>query len=263
VIHAGDVIDSGDKSGKNWTSMQKTEWNAFETDFGIESGQGRLNYPTFEVHGNHDGPHGKGVAIDGMISRNRRRPGLAGISQNGLHCSWDWGAVHFINLGIVVGQTAKVEQRRRYAPMNSLDFLIRDLQQHVGDSNRPVFLNHHIDLARYCRPCDADDVDNLNREWNPCDVQAFYDAIDQYNVIAIAHGHTHVRNVMTWNGETTRADSGFSVFNVDNSSHFGGAKQACFYFEVRSAEMLVRELTTGDGWESYSWTPQVWTRPLS
>ena len=146
--------------------------------------------------------------------------------------------------------------------MESLDFLIADLEKQVGDSGRPVVITHHIDLARYSRPCEATDPDNLNREWHPCDVHGFYNAIREYNVIAILYGHTHARNVLTWDGSSTRADEGVSVFNVDNSSHFHSDNQAFLYFEIGREELLVRECATTDGWQNYQWTPQFWKRPL-
>ena len=263
VIHAGDLIDSGDKHGPVWEAMQQTEWAAFAGDFSIDGKEGRLQYPTFEVHGNHDGPQGKGIAIDGILARNQRRAGLTGISSNGLHYSWDWGPIHFLNLGIVVGQVPDVPQRRRYDPLESLDFLVTDLNQHVNDHDRPIIITHHIDLARYNQPCDAHDPRNLNQEWHPCDVRGFYDAIRPYNVIAILHGHTHARNVLTWNGDSTAAKQGISVFNVDNASHFHTDKQAFMYFEISRRELLVRECSTTDGWQSHQWTPQVWKRPVN
>ena len=257
-----DLIDSGDKNGKIWEKMQATEWKAFTADFGVDGKNGRLSFPVFEVHGNHDGPHGRGLAVEGIVQRNKDRVGLSGLSENGLHCSWDWGPVHFLNLGIVVGQVPEVRQRRRYAPMDSLEFLIADLNQRVGDSDRPVIISHHIDLARYTTACDADDPANQHREWHPCDVRGFFNAIHQYNVIAILHGHTHVRNVLSWDGKSTRSDKGVSVFNVDNSSHFQGEHQAFLYFEIGPEEMLVRECATKDGWQSHFWTPQVWKRSV-
>lgn len=260
VIHAGDLIDSGDKNGRILELMQATEWNAYTADFGIDGQSGRLKYPTYEVHGNHDGPHGKGIAIDGLIARNKQRQGLSGLSDNGLHCSWDWGPVHFVNLGIVVGQVPEVTQRRRYAPMGSLEFLITDLREHVGDSGRPVVLTHHIDVARYAVACTADDPKNLSREWHPCDVQAYHKTIHSYNVIAILYGHTHARNIFAWDGSSAPATDGVSVFNVDNSAHFHSENQAFLYFEINRTEMVIRECSTRDAWQSYFWTPQTWKR---
>lgn len=81
-------------------------------------------------------------------------------------------------------------------------------------------------------------------------------------IAAILHGHTHVRNVFRWDGSNKAAAEGVPVFNVDNSSHFGGGQQAFFYFEIRDDGLIVREYQTRDAWESGSWTPQTWTAPI-
>lgn len=263
VINGGDLIDSGDKQGTKFEAMQVTEWEAYTADFGIDGTDGILQYPVFEVHGNHDSPDGRGYAIDGIIARNRRRKGLTGVSENGLHCSWDWGGIQFLNLGIVVGSVSDRTQRRRYAPMESLEFLQADLEQHVGTSGRPVVITHHIDIARYSLPCNETDETNMNHEWHPCDVRGYYEAIQASNVVAILHGHTHVRNTLFWDGESTRVDQGLAIFNADNASHFSGGKQAFFYFELDWRELVVRECFTADFWRSYQWTPQVWRRSMN
>lgn len=261
VIHGGDVIDSGDKNGAVFEKMQATEWKAYCDDYGITGSDGKLKYPIYEVHGNHDGPQGKGIAIDGISKRNQTRAqnGMGKVSPSGLQFSWNWGDFHFVNLGIVVGQQTKEIQRRRYAPMGSLDFLIEDLSEEVGNSGRPVILTHHIDVARYSTECSEANEANLNREWHPCDVRSFHEAIKPYNVIALLYGHTHVRNLFRWNGTPERTEQGIPVFNVDNSSHFSGPQQAFMYFELGSKQLTVRECATKDGWQSYFWTPQAWT----
>ncbi len=261
VIHAGDIIDTGDKRGAVQEQMQQTEWEHYTAEFGLTGAEGRLRYPVFEVHGNHDSPGGDGLVVEGLRERVRRRKVL-GRSANDLHYSWDWGPVHFINLGIVVGQDREVAQRRRYNPLESLDFLIGDLQQHVADSGKPVVITHHVDVLRYSQPCDPQNEKNLGLEWNPCDVRAYYEAIRNYNVAAIIYGHTHVRNILPWNGTAERADAGITLLNVDNSSHFSGPNQAFFYVEIDSRELLVRECLTKDGWETSNWTPQVWRSSL-
>lgn len=67
--HAGDVIDTGDKTGKVQSEMQRTEMAAFEKTMGLTGADGDLDFPVYEVHGNHDGPGGKGHAIDRIIER--------------------------------------------------------------------------------------------------------------------------------------------------------------------------------------------------
>lgn len=177
VLHGGDVIDTGDKSGKVQEVMQRTEMAAFEKTMGLSGRDGDLDFPIYEVHGNHDGPGGKGHAIDRIIERNKTRPGVTHVSSNGLHYSWDVGDVHFVNLGIVVGSVPGIARRRRYAPMESLDFLVKDLKEKVGASGRPVIITHHIDIARYTVPV-PDDAPFSDKEWDPADVGGFHAALE-------------------------------------------------------------------------------------
>ena len=233
----------------------------FRSDYGLTGREGRLKYPVYEVHGNHDSPNGEGIAIDGLIERTKRRE-VASRSANGLHYSWDWGPLHCINLGIVVGENRDGQQRRRYNPMESLEFLIGDLQQHAAKPGRPVLITHHIDVLRYSKDCNATDPGNLNLEWHPCDVRKYYETIRNYNVLAILYGHTHVRNVQHWDGTPQKAESGIPALNIDNSSHFSGGNQAFFYIEISNKELLVRECATKDSWASSFWTPTVWRFPI-
>lgn len=258
MIHAGDCIDTGDQAN---VKMQETEWAGFASAFGLTGKDGRLRMPTYEVHGNHDGPQGKGFAIRQIIERNKTRPGVNHISPNGLHYSWDWGHVHFVNLGIVVGQAADVKRKRRYDPLGSLDFLIADLKDKVGASGRPIVITHHVDMLRYAQPLPIDDKKAEGMEWDPADVRAFYDALRGYNVAAILYGHTHARNVFKWNGTAKGAQAGIPVFNVDKSSHYGSKQQAFFYIEVRDKTVRAREYRTTDVWQTGSWSPLSWTAP--
>jgi predicted phosphodiesterase len=262
LIHAGDLIDTGDKTGPTQSKMQQTEWASFKETYGLTGKDGRLNFPVYEVHGNHDGPQGDGLPVKGIIERNKQRPGLVNVSENGLHYSWDWGPIHFVNLGIVVGAVPEVKRRRRYNDLGSLPFLIADLAAHVGSSNRPVVLTHHIDIARYSTQPDPTGP-ATSKEWDPCDVHAYYEALKPYHVLAILFGHTHVRDLYKWQGTEKKHDfqktaSGHAIFNVDNSAHFASDKQAMLYFHYHNQELSVREISTADRWQNITWTPQVW-----
>ena len=273
VIHAGDVIDTGDKQGKLQDAMQRTEIAAFERTMGLTGEDGGLDYPVYEVHGNHDGPAGKGPAIERIIERNKTRPRVDYLSPNGLHYAWDVGDVRFVNLGIVVGSVSGIERRRRYAPLESLDFLVTDLREKVGDSGRPVVITHHVDIARYTTPVPAD-APFADKEWDPADVGGFFSALREFNVAAVFYGHTHARQVWRWDGQACRpagetlaedAASGdgpreIDVFNVDNSSHFAGSAQAVFYVELGPDGLVVREYATKDVWQTGVWSPLVWRR---
>jgi hypothetical protein len=273
VLHAGDIIDTGDKTGVLQSEMQRTETAAFERLLGLTGRDGSLDFPIYEVHGNHDGPAGKGVAIDRIIDRNKTRPGVRHVSANGLHYSWDVGDVHFVNLGIVVGTVPGIHRRRRYAPLDSLDFLVKDLATQVGRSGRPVFITHHVDIARYTKPV-ADDAPFASQEWDPADVGGFHRALAGYTIAGIFYGHTHARAIWRWDGsrchpaaerlpaERAEAPSGpaFDVFNVDNASHFAGGQQAIFYAEHGPAGLTLREYTTTDAWQTGRWSPIAWHR---
>ncbi len=259
VIHAGDCIDTGDKAN---VKMQETEWAAFTDAYGLTGKDGRLKVPVYEVHGNHDSPRGDGLVVKKIIARNKTRPGVTRTSQNGVHYSWDWGGVHFVNLGIVVGQVASVTRKRRYGPLGSLDFLVRDLKEKVGTSGKPVVLTHHVDMLRYAKPLPIEEKKAEGMEWDPADVKGFHDALKGYNIAAILYGHTHARNVFRWDGSAKPSKTGIPTFNVDNSSHFGGSQQAFFYFEIHPDRLIVREYQTNNAWETGTWTPQTWTAPI-
>jgi predicted phosphodiesterase len=259
VIHAGDCIDTGDKAN---VKMQETEWSAFVNAYGLTGKDGKLKVPVYEVHGNHDSPRGDGLAIKKIIARNKTRPGVTNTSKTGVHYSWDWGGVHFVNLGIVVGQVEDVTRKRRYGPLGSLEFLVSDLKENVGLSGKPVIITHHVDMLRYAQPLPVEDKKAEGMEWDPADVKGFHDAIKRYNIAAILYGHTHARNVFRWDGTNKAAKEGIPTFNVDNSSHFGGKQQAFFYFEIHNNGLIVREFQTTDAWETGSWTPQMWTTPI-
>jgi len=259
VIHAGDCIDTGDKAN---VKMQETEWAAYADTYGLTGKDGKLKVPVYEVHGNHDSPRGDGLAVKKIIDRNKNRPGVTSISKSGVHYSWDWGGVHFIALGIVVGQVAEVARKRRYAPLGSLEFLVNDLKEQVGASGKPVVITHHVDMIRYAQPLPVDEAKAVSMEWDPSDVKGFYEAIRGYNIAAVLYGHTHARNVFRWDGSAKAAKEGIPVFNVDNSSHFASKAQAFFYFELRNDNLVVREFQTADAWETGSWTPMTWTAPI-
>lgn len=256
VIHGGDIIDSGDKNGADYRRMQETELAAFVADYGLTGREGRLRYPVFEVYGNHDAPQGEGEVITTMRERNRARQGLMNVSENGLHSSWEWGGVHFVCLGIVVGALPEPVRRRRFNAQGSYQFLADDLRRNVGDSGKAVVITHHVDVARYSVPCNA--LQNANAEWDPCDVRGYHTLLQTYNIRAILHGHTHARHIFRWDGTRRDARTGIPVFNNDKSAHFNSEMQAFLYFEIGPRETVVREFRTTDRWQTGQWTPQVW-----
>ena len=261
VIHAGDIVDNGDKAGA-MLKLADSETAAFVADWGLNGGDGVLHWPVREVHGNHDGPRGETVVTDTIKSRNRRRAGLRNVSANGLHYSWDWGGIHFLALGIVVGGAPDVTRPRRYAPLESLAFLQQDLAEHVGSSGRPVVLVHHVDVARYSTI--VSDAKVATHEWDYADVHAYYGALRGYRVAAAICGHTHARNVFRWNGTNEpQAATGVPFLNTDNAGVWHSPTQALLHVVVTGSQLIVREFASKDGWLSGTWTPQMWRFDLA
>ena len=261
IIHVGDLIDSGNTNDEAHKAMQQTEVRAWLAAYGLNGEGGALKYPVYEVHGNHDSPDGGGIMPPHLIERNRKRAGVANVSPNGMHYSWDWGPVHFVCLGLIVGTEKSVVRKRHYAALDSLDFLATDLAEKVGDSGRPVVLVHHVDLGRYSLPLDTPEPEK--KEWDPADIHAFYEAIKRYKIAAIFYGHTHVRSVFRWDGLNTKGKEGIPVFNNDNSGHYKFDEQAFLHVEMNERELLVREYKSEDRWKTAAWTPMSWAVPLA
>ena len=182
VLALGDLIDDGDK--RDETPLQ---WRHFERQFGLDGTDGLLKYPVFEGWGNHDGPPvGKekfGFSVQSKIKeRNalRKKAGRIGnVSENGLHYSWDWDTVHFVqaNLYPADKQHAKVRYSLPWHdPQGALAFMKDDLKSNVGASGRPVVVMSHCGV----------DTD----WWHPEDWAEFYKAVKPYNVIAYFYGHS-------------------------------------------------------------------------
>jgi Calcineurin-like phosphoesterase len=259
VIHAGDLVENGDK-GARLHSRAETEMAAYAGDYGLNGGDGRLRWPVREVHGNHDSPGGDGPVISALKARNQRREGLKRLSAGGLHYSWDWAGVHFVALGITVGDAPGVTRRRRYAPLGSLPFLREDLA--ATPREQAVVIVHHVDAARYAR--EVPDAAAMKAEWDYGDVRAYYETIRDRRIAAALYGHTHVRNVFRWNGtpDTKSGAGGIVSINTDNASHWKSLTQAICHLEIDSRELRLREFATRDGWRTGQWTPQFWRFPL-
>ena len=220
VLVLGDLIDDGDRKldGKPQSEQQ---WRYFVADFGSDGTDGRLKYPVFEGCGNHDGPpvgrekHGFSLQAE-LKKRNeaRKKKGrITGLSENGLHYSWDWGPVHFVQLNLYPGDRPHPDTRYSAAyhdPQGSLKFLRADLADRVGDSRRPVVLLHHYDLQG-------------SDWWHNDERTAYYDAVKDYNVAAVFHGHTGT-GVYRWKPEgrekeldvvnTGQTENGFFVVEI-------------------------------------------------
>lgn len=218
VLHIGDITNNG----------TKPQWEMFVRDYGLTGREGRPVWPVYEAFGNHDG--GANLPVrNGIRERNKKRVGLAAISENGLHYSWDWGGIHFVNCGISPGTTI-----HPYDPEHSLEFLEQDLRKNVADSGRPVVLMHHFGFDK-----------EHSLSWWPEEWRTNYcNAIKGYNVIAILHGHAHKSSIYQWNG-----------IDVYHPPHFQGdptknkpITHGFFVFRITDEELTVAERKLDDSW---------------
>jgi len=265
LIVTGDLIDSLDKNGGHYPAMQRFEWQRFLSDYGLSGKEGRIRLPVYEFHGNHDGPQGDTFVVDGIIERNKTRPGVVNVSSNGLHYSWDWGPVHLINLGMFVGAGEQRREDHHYAARASLEFLKADLARHAADSGRPVIISHHLHL-------DAPEYD-----WPAEDLAAYYETIREYNVIAIFNGHTHGSppKHRRWDGKRIGPDvDGIDNYDPDDAGasklHKGkpvGLAHGLLYVEIIDRpgtghdQMQVLSYVTRDNWETARWD-RNWQKPI-
>jgi len=214
VLLLGDVIDDGDrmKDGKNQSERQ---YGYFLADFGLDGTDGRLKYPVFEGWGNHDGPpEGKerfGFSFQARLKRrnaSRLRKGLVDhVSENGLHYSWNWGGVHFVQLNLFPADRPhpKVRYSPQYHdPQHSLAFLEADLAAGLKSANQPVVVAHHYDLQG-------------TDWWHDEQRKAYYDTVRPYNVVAVFHGHTGT-GVYQWKPEDERREA-LDVINTGQTEN--------------------------------------------
>ncbi|MFB0534056.1 MAG: OmpL47-type beta-barrel domain-containing protein, partial [Anaerolineae bacterium] len=159
ILIAGDLTWGHFSPQRNWNQYK----NAIESDA----------YLVYDGWGNHDQDGDAWPDIFQEIG-GRNRSGL--VSQRDGHYSWDWGGVHFVQLNLFPSNSAC----NGLDPKNSLAFLQTDLATNVGNTNKPVVLIHHGHL----RSGDLCVVTDANRV-------SYWNAIANYNVIAIFDGHIH------------------------------------------------------------------------
>lgn len=219
VVMPGDLIDDGDRA-ENGRLISEEQYRLFKADLGLDGTDGLLKFPVFEGWGNHDGPpigaekHGFSSRAQ-LKERNRLRMEkklISNLSANGLHYSWDWDDVHFVQLNFYPAneQNPKV----KYSPVwhdpeDALTFMKEDLAAKVGTSGRPVVLMSHCGF----------DTD----WWVAEDWAAVYAAAKPYRVILYLYGHTGT-STGAWApaGETRKwtlindghTDAGFFVISL-------------------------------------------------
>jgi hypothetical protein len=193
VLIPGDLIDNSE------TSL----WKSYVADYGI-GGEGRLKFPVYDALGNHEfyGSTFNTIAAEHK-KRNRLRAAnpafkITNIDTSGLHYSWDWDAVHFVNLNVFSGTRAPYVQGNPNA-FGSLEFLKQDLEKSVGASGRPVFVMQHYPISG-------------EYSWmTATDRASTVQILKKYNCIGILNGHTHAKAIFRYEG-IDAYDDGSAMF---------------------------------------------------
>ena len=222
VLVGGDLSDSG--IWFNWHGYRLLRpHDGFADDYGV-SGEGRVAFPVYEGYGNHDIHNVRRKLVLCKIRQRNRQRNDVRLSDNGLHYSWDWAGVHFVNLNLYPGGPGDAE--------DSLGFLREDLAQKVGDSRRRVVLYQHYNFDPWSRDW-----------WEEAERDAFHEVARDYNVIAIFNGHTHATDHLVWRG--------IDVYTV------GNARDARFFVVHITPTRLVVVERHGDAWGAQ------WSKDLS
>ncbi|HSU67117.1 MAG TPA: metallophosphoesterase, partial [Tepidisphaeraceae bacterium] len=253
VCVLGDCIDDGDKVVQG-TNVSEQQYKFFVADFGLDGTDGRLKFPVFEGWGNHDGPpigketHGFSFQAH-LKARNQSRLShgrISNLSSNGLHYSWDWDDVHFVQLNIYPAD--RQSEGARYSavwhnPQGALEFLKQDLAEKVGTSGRPVVLMSHCGF----------DTD----WWFPVDWRAVYDAVKPYNLVLYVYGHTGT-GVRPWApaGETKKwlcindgqTEKGFFVIQLQGDRLRAAMRRKSNYVVTKGADGSITSHSDGQ-WE--------------
>jgi cytolysin (calcineurin-like family phosphatase) len=199
VLVAGDLTDNGSGVSFDGKSSETHMFDGFVDDYPVEGGTGiHIHYPVYEGYGNHDVQKQTGDAVlKGIASRNKNRGTPVNVSGNGLHYSWDWDDVHFVNINVYAGGAGDAR--------DSLFFLEKDLADRVGDSGKPVVILQHYGF---------DKLSTNDEWWKQAERDAFYAVIKKYKIIAIFTGHEHLCHRVLQDGISnfvapkTRGDKG-------------------------------------------------------
>ncbi len=189
VLVAGDLTEKGTGIQYDGNSSGKHLYDGLIDDYPVKGGAGvHLHYPVYEGYGNHDLKNQPGEAVlKAIVARNTKRGTSVITSSNGLHYSWDWDDVHFINLNIYAGGSGDARE--------SLSFLQTDLADRVGLSARPVIIVQHYGFDKI-----SVSTDNNPPWWSQAERDAFYNAVKTYNITAIFTGHAHLSERILWHG---------------------------------------------------------------
>jgi cytolysin (calcineurin-like family phosphatase) len=215
LIVAGDLTQS----------RSAEQWKAFDRLFPWQ-GLAPKRFPVFAGAGNHDAGSKTAPVRDALRARNQAmlKAGLLStLSPDGLHSAWVWQGVHFVNVNLYAGDAPQPDNKpgSMRDPEGSLTFLRTYLAKNAP-APTPVVIIQHFGLEK-------------STWWGQDERRAFYEAITNYNVVAILHGHTHAITHLQFPG-----DDDLKLFGK------GGPRFDCF-----SAGAFKQETKKGEPWPGW------------
>lgn len=205
VANIRGIIMNGDitQNGRDGRLFSENEYGGFTRIYGL-CGNRDVEFPLFEGYGNHDFFEWNNIGYrllkahpvaDSVSKRNAYRVGLTNTAPDtDGHYSWDWDNIHFVQLNLVPSDIDPQHQVHGVRnPRMALTFLKNDLAEHVaGTDKKVIIMSHYGPWETF--------------EWDNEQIDALYEEIKDYNIIAYLHGHAHATSAYTWKG--------IPVFNV-------------------------------------------------
>ena len=247
LIVAGDLTEDG----------TATQWKRFDNLLPWQGQLGR-QVPVYAGAGNHDGGSKSAAVRAGLRMRNKAmlKAGLLStLSEDGLHAAWVWQDVHFVNVNLYPGDGGKAGTTpgSMMDPEKSLTFL-RTYLAKAALAPTPVVIVQHFQMA-------------TGAAWDQNRRRAFYEAIKDYNIVALLHGHTHHITHMLFPSEDDLKVFGnggprFDCFSAGAFKHdaqknlpFPGWPYPCecYVFHLTNTHLIATHYTGEDaGWNAHS-----------
>jgi 3',5'-cyclic AMP phosphodiesterase CpdA len=238
ILIAGDITDHG--SAEEFETLDKVFPRA-----GIQFGTGLA--PVYANIGNHDGRHVKGDVRLGMIERNRAnlKAGIvSSVSENGVQYAFNLGGIHVVSVGLYPADSPDAQMPFKFGgggvgqgndPQGALTFLTNYLHTVVGRSGKPVIIMHHFGFDPFST--------NDWNWWTPALRRAYYDAIRNFNILAIFHGHDHAARHYYWPDQKSNPDEVKKLFGEKppadmKSFDIFSAGSVCWVFRVQGDKLL-------------------------
>ncbi|MGN6550487.1 MAG: metallophosphoesterase [Pararhizobium sp.] len=226
VVIAGDLTDDG--GGQVVVPGEGTQLQQFSHRYQAGRGPDQIHFPVYVGLGNHDLDQDGPKAHRDWYRREMRdyveinyrpsvfyKPPLPATDYDPYsdNYAWDWDNLHLVQAQRFAGDTRK-------GAVDSLPWLRQDLEAYAADG-RPVILFQHygwdaFSVGRWDPARHRFDPQGLgpSRWWTDGERAELLEAIADFNVIGIFHGHQHDRELIYRVG-------GLDVFSA-KAAYLGG-----------------------------------------